>query len=1099
MATWLKSIGLDQYEAMLAENDIDFEILVDLTEDDLRELPISFGHRKRLVKAIAEYNQSIAAPTPPEPQPTATTSPAPLIPQTDSDGTRRQITVMFCDLVGSTAIAAERDPEDMFRIISAYHSTCTDIIRRHGGHVARIAGDGVLAYFGFPVAEEGEAERAVRASLALVDAVRAIDIEDGLVLNVRIGIDTGLVVISDLIGHGSAEEDAIFGDSPNLAARLQSMAEPGQILISQNTRRLIGSLFELLDLDIHKVKGFDLPIRLFRVIGTAATESRFVARRGDALGPLVGREQESALLLARWRTARAGEGQVVLISGEGGIGKSHLVQQLRAAVARDAPQTLLYDCSQFYSNTAFHVLAEQLIRAAGIQPSDAPDVKLTKLETIVLPGANSAQVMPLMAMLCGIPTGERYPALSTPPEARKAAILSLFSTQLDMLCADGPVLILVEDAHWIDPSSNELLGQTIARVHELPLLIVITHRPEVDPSWPGQVTPTRLQLTRLDRQNAERVIDRFSGGGLPPLVKKQILEKSDGVPLYLEEITKAVVESEALSPNKPDWGLPANLPDLQIPATLHDSLMARLDRLSAVKEVAQVAAILGRTFSFDLLQAISDIDAERLRLALTELVRAELLYRRGTAGNESYAFKHALLQDTAYASQLRGRRQRLHGRAAAAMEETRADIVCESPEILAHHWREAGEPSRAFPYYLTAGGLALSRYANTEARVRFNEAVEAASTTAQKAEALLARARVPGTRAEIQADQSALIAIRDDVAAVGNDALLAQVDYWIARLHYIQGSLEEAITEARAAFELAERAEGGARVAADAANLLGRILAVQSKPLESVKYIKRNIEQMAELGDDLERAGITSVMAFSLGVYGDFDAAIDAANQGVALAEKLDHLPTRAAGYFYRGVVTGWRGEVEDAEPDFEEAIELSRAAGDLFRVYVSHGWRGQAFLHVGELAAAEADLDRALDLGEQIGTGFHRAAFLAFRAELDLRRGSFDLGSAERAVAMSETQPWAHSIAQRVYGEILSRDDPERARHALQTALSLQRQRECGYDAAWTELGLARLLLAIGNRDQALALAGSAERAFGGMGMRAGIAAAQEIGEVRL
>ena len=476
VGAWLERQGLGQYAELFETNDIDLEVLVDLNEDDLRELSISFGHRKRLLKAIATLQAEQEGGPVQSAQPLA--APTGLL-----AGERRLITILFCDMVGSTAMtAAADDPEDMFELIAAYHAACSDVIEGFGGYVARLVGDGVLAYFGYPQALEGEAKRAVRAALALRSAVENLVKGRGPKLSTRIGIDTGLTVIRDLVSQGNSEADTAVGDTPNLAARLQGSAAPNQIVISQNTRRLLGNLFDLSDLGPQDLKGFSEPINAYTVENEAENASRFTSGSQDAARPLVGREDEFEALMDLWRDAADGKGQTVLLSGEPGVGKSHLVLNLRKALAAKASALLLYECSLFYTNSAFQVLASQLARAAGLQRADTTDEKLAKLEALAITGVSPRQAVPLLGFICGVPTDHRYPRLDLNPEERKAAILTMLGHQLDALCASGPVLTIVEDAHWIDPSSGELLAQHMARASNAAHLMIVTHRQGQEPA-----------------------------------------------------------------------------------------------------------------------------------------------------------------------------------------------------------------------------------------------------------------------------------------------------------------------------------------------------------------------------------------------------------------------------------------------------------------------------------------------------------------------------------------------------------------------------------------------------------------------------------------
>jgi predicted ATPase/class 3 adenylate cyclase len=708
VAGWLDQLGLSEYAPLFAEQAIDRGVLADLSDQDLRDLGIPLGHRKRLLKAIA----ALAEPSPARPE-------GPSRPEAE----RRQLTVLFCDLVGSTALAARLDPEDMGAVIRAYQACCAEVVKRWGGHVAKYMGDGVLAYFGWPQAHEDEAERAVRAGLELAAAVARLQPGDDRPLAARVGIATGLVMVGELIGEGAAREEAVVGETPNLAARLQALAAPGSVVISQATRRLVGGLFELADLGPLRLKGFAEPLAAWRVEGEGRAEGRFEALHGERLTPLVGREHELAMLLERWAWARDGDGQVVLLAGEPGIGKSRLLQALRGALSGEPHVALSHFCSPYHSNSALHPIITQLERAAGFAPEDAPEAKLAKLEALLRRATEQLdEAVPLLGALLGVPRGERYPALNLSPQRQKQRTLEVLIEQLAGLARTRPVLELYEDVHWVDPSTLELLDLLVERVRSLPVLAVLTYRPEFRPPWSGHAHVTSLPLNRLGRRQGAALVARITGGKtLPAEILDQIVARTDGVPLFVEELTKTVLESGLLTDAGDRYELSGPLPPLAIPATLHDSLMARLDRLAPVKEVAQTAAVVGREFSHDLLAAISPLSAADLGAALDQLVACELIFRRGTPPAATYSFKHALVQDAGYQSLLKSKRQQLHAKIADVLEERFVDTPC---EVVALHCTEAGLNDKAVMYWYKAGQLAIRRSAYTEALAHANAGLQ---------------------------------------------------------------------------------------------------------------------------------------------------------------------------------------------------------------------------------------------------------------------------------------------------------------------------------------------------------------------------------------
>ena len=712
VSQWLEEQGFSRFVGLFEDNEIDGDVLLELTETDLEKLGIALGPRKKIIKAIAALNEQVQLSSEANSSGSSTVPPFDRVTRAGEAG-RRQLTVMFCDLVGSTALSAQYDPEDLSEIVRVFQDTCAGIITRYEGYIARYMGDGMLVYFGYPQAHEDDTERALRAGLEIIDRVDQLEPRDDLILQTRIGVATGLVVAGETVGEASAQEKVVMGETPNLAARLQSLAQANQLVIANSTRQLCGDAFEFHNLGEQRLKGFDQPIVAYVVLCERLMESRFAARSDKRLLPIVGREQEIGLLTERWRLANSGEGQLVLLSGEAGIGKSRVTRAMTDAVANSEHYRITYQCSPYHSDTALHPAIQQLTQAAHILSPDDVESRFGKLEALLhQSGDTDAEQLALLASLIGLDGEDRYGALELTAQQKRLHTLRALADQLLSLSRQKPVLFVLEDVHWIDPTTQELIDLILDLIVNERVLILVTARPGFEHSFGSQTISTQFTLNRLGREHVRAIVARLANGKtLPNELLDDIVAKTDGVPLFVEELTKTILESGVLKETNSTFELAGSLNSLSIPTSLHDSLMARLDKLHAVKEVAQTAACIGREFDHSLLGSVTPLADKALQSALDRLVAAELVYRRGVSPDLKYYFKHALVRDVAYESLLKSKRQQIHKRLTEVLEE-KGDVA---NQLIAQHATEAGLTGKAIEYWWLAGCHATKHSANREA------------------------------------------------------------------------------------------------------------------------------------------------------------------------------------------------------------------------------------------------------------------------------------------------------------------------------------------------------------------------------------------------
>jgi class 3 adenylate cyclase/predicted ATPase len=947
---WLRRLGFEQYEAAFRDNEIDDTVLPRLSAEDLKELGVgSVGHRRKLLDAIAGLRAEADGPTP-----LSDTAPARDEAAKDT-AERRQVTVMFSDLVGSTSLSARMDPEDLRDIISAYQTCIADTVRRFGGFVAKYMGDGVLVYFGYPQAHEDDAERAVRAALEAIAAVGALKFS--VPLQTRVGIATGVVVVGDLIGSGEAQERGIVGETPNLASRLQAIAEPNTVVIAGATRGLLGSLFELRDLGPRELKGIAGPVKAFAVLRASSVESRFEAMHAGDLTALVGREEELELLLRRWARAKAGEGQMVLLSGEAGIGKSRLCAALMEGLAAEPHTRLRYFCSPQHTDSAFYSLIGQFERAAGFEHGDTQQTKLDKLDALLAQSSTSKQDAALFAEMLLLPNDGRYPALELAPEQRRQKTLEALDLQMETLARSSPVLTVVEDAHWADPTSLEAFGRTVDRIANLPVLLIVTFRPEFEAPWVGQPHVTTLALNRLGHRDICTMIDRVVGN--KPLradIRKDIIERTDGVPLFVEEMTKAVLEAGGeLEGMQTAASVP--LPAHAVPASLHASLMARLDRLGSPKEVAQIGAAIGREFSHALLAAVARKREAELVSSLDRLIQAGLLFRKGVPPHASYLFKHALVQDASYGTLLREPRRALHARIAEVLESQIVDIADRQPDLLAHHCTEAGLTEKAARLWSKAGRQSLARSAFIEAVAHFTRAL---------------------SQFEVLPVTASLIRDRIEALVGLGNALIDTAGHAAPETRAAYGRASELMTQSE---QLGE--------ALDDPLLQVSVLV----GLWRGAYVAFDGDRMRELAAELlvlaEKHEATVLLAIAhhymgmtQGLTGNIAEARTRFDKALALYDPAEYRPlatrlgidVRIAALCFRAWTLWLLGYPEAAQADIDYAVKEAREIGQATNLMLALGITSYTHMLCGNHAAANALADELVVLADKQGALLRKA-----------------------------------------------------------------------------------------------------------------------------
>jgi class 3 adenylate cyclase/predicted ATPase len=1000
---------------------------------------------------------------------------------------------MFCDLVGSTALATKLDPEDLREIIAEYRDGVAAIVRKYGGTISRYIGDGMLILFGHPSAHEDDPENAVHAALEIALARRAPSAPTDIELRVRLGLATGLVIVGDLIGSEAAEPQAVLGETPNLAARLQALAEPDGVVIADDTRRLIGGLFDYEDLGAVMLKGFGAPVRAWRVLREGMAESRFEAFHAAALTPLVGREKELELLVQHWQRARTGTGQVVLLAGEPGIGKSRLVAALQERIEGEPHIRLRYFCSPHHQDSPLYPFIAQLQRTLEFEREDAPEHRLNKLQAVLSPAVPPDEDIAILAELLSIPTGERYLPIVLTPQRKKEKTFDALFRQLEALARRNPVMMIFEDAQWIDPSSRELLDRTIDRVATLPVLSLITFRPEFQSVWTGKSHVSTMFLNRLDREAGAALIRSMTGDrGLPPELVAEIAERTDGVPLFVEELTKAVLEAGATGVERAVSTAP--LPGLAVPPTLHASLMARLDRIGPVaKEVAQLGAAIGREFSYDLLFAAARRSESELLSALERLTGAGLVFQRGEPPEANFLFKHALVQDAAYGTLLRGQRRELHARIARALEGKLATAAAQ-PEILAHHFENAGLIEKAVSYWQEAGERSKARSATAEAIRQMRKALDLLSYLPSTAES---------QRTELQlqlAIGGALIAAKGHAAEETgksyararrlceqlNDAQNLLKALWGEFVHHhVRAETKLSHRAAEELLELAGRQN-------DRAAMVAGHRAVGDSWLHrgELRLARSHLEQGLALYDPTQHRSLTllfaenvrvamlSFLSLTLGLLGFVDQARARSREALAEARELSH-PISLA--FALSVACRLYFVLDDARTVrllADELIALTTDQGFAFFLAMGTAYRGWTLVDAGEADAGMGLLRLGIERFQASGAAWTLPFYLAQLATAHMKTGTPEDGLGRLYEALSLTGKsgvrWFEAELRCRRGQLLrtTRQDAEAEAEAdFLQAIAIAHQQEAKLWELRSAISLSRLWRDQDKRDEARGL----------------------------
>ncbi|WP_170329324.1 adenylate/guanylate cyclase domain-containing protein [Ruegeria arenilitoris] len=1071
LESWLKKYGLSKYAAAFAEHEIELGDLSELTDEDLLTIGLPLGPRRRFLKAVRDSTENGLQP------PRKTASP-------EIVAERRQLTVMFIDLVGSTEIAQRVDPEDLADVLRLFKETCAAAVAAFDGHIASYYGDGIMVFFGFPHAHEDDPERAIRAGLRIINEMP--DVRTHAKLNVRIGVATGLVVVGDLRGEKMFEDGTAMGETPNLAARLQAMAESGTMIIAPTTHQLAGEAFEYILRGAFKLKGFAKEVEAWQVTGERETVSRFMAIDDVLLKPLVGRVAEMEALNEKWALAGDRQGQVVLVSGEPGIGKSRLVEEFRQNISELPHTQARYQCSPYHFATALYPVIRQLEGAADLCADEPNHVKLEKIRGVL--SDQSDEALKLAASLLSLPFEDRLGPLKLTPQQIMNQSLDLLLSNLSSAAAGYPVLFLFEDAHWIDPTTKLLMDRIVDRIRELPVLVVMTFRPEFDPSWILQSNLTKIDLKQLNFQQVKSIVDEVAKGEMvADEMYDVVAARSNGVPLYVEEVTKDLLEAGDLTKGRDTYTMGGASPANSVPSTLHDALMARLDRLSSAKEIAQIGAVIGPQFTYQLISKVADISDNALRAGLELLVEAGIVTVSREEDFKTFSYCHALIRDTAYNSLLKRERRVLHSSVAQHLNDTSAQTGDASPEILAHHYTMAGMSKEAVDYRYLAGQRAVQRSANTEASTQLSLALEQLGELDQgierdrrEIEIQVLRAGVLRSTEGIAADETGTVyaRIRDLCERVEETEHLFPVLNGLYSFHLVRAEYDLARNVAAQLLDLAASThETQHQMVAHRA--MGAVLFHIGDLEPAYEQLNRALELYSRKRDGhlayiygSDHAAITSCfLSLAMWMRGDPDKALEVQKLAVVGAKNLEHAHSIAQSLTYLCMLYLLRREPEKVLEVVEQLEEVSDRHSFTFMSVTATLWRSWVSAYVSPKQETIDALNQASKAWWDSGAGNYKPFFLTLVAELTLkmgdREGALNLLAQARDQQRKTNEGWAQSETDRVYA--LARCENELADKEFLKALNTARKQKAKMFELRTSVDYAKQCKLFGQANSAI------------------------------